>query len=173
MGWPTIGILFHLPLQLAASDIGQINTPETEMTKLSLVSMIVPAALLALFVAGCRPSSPQQLQEFEAKPTSSFAGGEAISIVQTLLGQRTYSYTICTDPLISGTIFCPRDALQQRVSNCLEYLNEYKPDWSESFQSDGVWRVTRSGFRDTYVWDVYEQSWSVRTVSAPVRGNCQ
>lgn len=138
------------------------------MRNLPLVSMVILLALLALLVGGCGSSDPQQTQEFEAQPTSRFARGEAIGIVQTWLGQRPYSYTFCTQRVIIG-VGCPDEAKQQRVGNCLEYVNVQGSNWSESFQGNGVSRVTQIGPRGPYAWDVYEQSRSVRTVAGSAR----
>ena len=137
------------------------------MRTLPFVSKVTLLALLAILGGGCGSSAPQQTQEFEAQPTSRFASGEAIAIVQTWLSQRTYSYTRCTK-LFTPIYVCPDEAKQQGVSNCLEYLNYRRrvSDWSESFQSNGVSRVTLTGGHP-WVWDVYEQSQSVRTVRAP------
>ena len=130
--------------------------------------MVILLALLALLVGGCGSSALEQTQEFEAQPTSRFASGEAIAIVQTWLGQRTYNYTGCTQSTALRS--CPDAAKQQELRNCLEYVN-FRPgtsDWSESFESNGVWRVKKIWFGgQPWVWDVYERSLSVRTVSAP------
>ena len=147
------------------------------MGKLPFVSTVILLALLALLVGGCGSSAPQQTPEFEAQPTSRFASGEALAIVQTWLGQRTYSYTSCTQ-LRTTLLVCPDEAKQQRVGNCLEYVNGRGADWSESLQPDGVLRVTAiarwSVSRGIYVWEVYEQSQSVRTVKAPgTRNPCR
>lgn len=150
------------------------------MRKLRFVSIVILLALLALLGGGCGSSAPQQTQEFEAQPTqqtSRLAGGEAIGIVQTWLGQRTYSYTDCTIPTFRGPLAprsrtptrpigapCPDEAKQQRAGNCLDYVTTRRYSWTESFQGDGVSLVKLTS---GYVWEVYEQSQSVRTVETP------
>ena len=146
-----------------------LNTPVVEpssVPKLPMPSGVIPLPARA---SGTSSSAPQQTQEFEAQPTSRFARGEAISIVQTWLSQRDFNYTSCTE-LFTPIYVCPDEAKERGISNCLQYLNYGRrtSDWSESFQSNGVSRVTLIWLGGhPWAWDVYEQSQSVRTVTAP------
>ena len=97
------------------------------------------------------------------QPTSRFVDGEATGIVQTWLGQRTYSDERCPKALIFYP--CREEEKVVHVGNCLAYVTRYpNVPWLESFDGDGVWRVVVPGNR--YAWDVYEGSHSVRTAWA-------
>ena len=149
----------------------KVTSWRTLMRTLPFLRVAILLAVLFLLVGGCNSSTPQEARASEPQPTSSFADGEATAIVQTWLGQRTYSLPSCTRPF-TPVYSCPDDAKKLTVGNCLSYLTRTSFHWSETFQSALVSRVTLQRGGAPYLWDVYRPSDTVRTVRAPA-GPCR
>lgn len=138
-----------------------------------MLRFITFAAILTMGVIACGPTAAVPTAAVPTADVPALTSGEAIAVVQTMLTGQQYSENIYAPEqrLVPGV----EQVIGSRVWNCLRYYKFYMTEWSATYVGSGVWNVTAVVRQRQYlntVWNVYEGSLAVNTLSSHYSNPC-